>query len=129
MREKAQSGRPPRRRIRPAIRFLIQAVLLCVLWISSAARCRADTDDGIMLLLHHGTTPTDVILDWTGGTLPYEIYRSPNPAALVTAGNKLAEANGLTWTDVPPPGGVHYLRNPAQEQPAAGPRCHRQQDR
>jgi RHS repeat-associated protein len=73
-------------------------------WLSTPLQA----DDGISLLLHHGATPANVVLTWTGGSPAYEVFRSATPASVVTASNRLGETNDATWTDVPPPGGIQY---------------------
>lgn len=67
-------------------------------------------DDGIELFLAHGAGAGEVVLTWTGGTPPFEVFRSTDPADVITAANKLAETVDATWTDVPPVAGVHFYK-------------------
>jgi hypothetical protein len=47
-------------------------------------------------------------LYWTGGNPPYDVYRSTDPALIVTSANRLGETVGNAWIDQPPAAGVHY---------------------
>jgi hypothetical protein len=106
MREQAPCGRQPRPRTKLAGRRLVLVVLLLVVgWSGSSI---ADTNDGITLLLHHGATPANVVLTWSGGSPAYEVYRSASAATLVASANKLGETDDSTWADVPPTGGVQF---------------------
>jgi PKD repeat protein len=67
-------------------------------------------DDGIELFAAHGTGAGEVVLTWTGGAPPFEVFRSADPADVISAANKLAETEDSTWTDVPPVAGVHFYK-------------------
>jgi hypothetical protein len=106
MREQSPFGRQPRPRIKRAV--LVTGILLSVVGMWPGSSSLADTNDGITLLLHHGATPANVSLSWSGGSPAYEVYRSASAATLVTSANKLGETDDSTWADVPPPGGVQF---------------------
>lgn len=49
-------------------------------------------------------------LYWTGGHVPYEVYRSTDPATVVMATNRLGETVGMSWIDEPPVAGTYYYQ-------------------
>ena len=110
MREPAQGGREPSPWTQPTPRSISAVAILLLVRLLTGSVVHADTDDGITLLVHHGATPADVVLTWSGGSPAYEIYRSTSAPTVVTAANELSETNDTTWTDVPPPGGVHFYQ-------------------
>jgi hypothetical protein len=48
-------------------------------------------------------------LYWTGGSTPYEVYRSTDPALVVAATNRLGETILQAWIDEPPPAGGPFF--------------------
>src|SRR5882672_4440883 len=108
MREPVQGGRKSSPWTCPTPRSITAVVILLLGQLLTGSVVLADPDDGITLLLHHGATRADVVLTWSGGSPAYEVYRSARAATVITTANKLSETNDTTWTDVPPPGGVHF---------------------
>lgn len=77
-------------------------VLLAAL-LSALGPAFASTDlAGEVLTINKDTTAGEVVLLWTGGTSPWEVFRSPTPVAVVDPSNRLATTTAGSWTDVPP---------------------------
>src|SRR5262245_47758818 len=105
--EIAQFQRPLQRKHNSKCQAM-RLVLLLVVFLLGV--CEAGADDGIILTVNYAATPGGTALTWTGGSPVFEVYRSTNPALVVAAANKLGETNDSSWTDVPPPGGVHFYK-------------------
>ena len=60
-------------------------------------------DDGIVLLASRSGA-SSVSLSWSGGSAPFDVYRSASPASVFNAGSILSETSGATWLDTPPAG-------------------------
>ncbi len=85
-------------------------------FLTSVATCAfaslaVSADDGIDLTVVNGTGPGAVHLQWTGGALPFGVYRSGDPARVGEAANQLGQTDGSEWPDTPPAGEalVFYL--------------------
>jgi hypothetical protein len=59
---------------------------------------------GEVLTLEQGSAPGEVVLHWTGGASPWEVFRSTNPATVVDPTNRLTTTTAVSWPDTPPPG-------------------------
>src|SRR5262245_56092295 len=107
MREPTPCRRPVPHRVWLAVSILFLNTMFIVAGPWSAGPAYAVDD--ITLDLHHGASPGQVVLDWAGGSAPYEVYRASSPAAVIAPGNKLGESQDPAWTDVPPAGGLHFF--------------------
>jgi len=59
--------------------------------------------DGIELTV--GRDPGGgIVLEWTGGQPPFEVFRSPGPVGVIDPANKIGETDARQWIDTPPPG-------------------------
>lgn len=65
---------------------------------------------GITLSAMPGPGPFEVTLQWLGGQGGFSVYRSTDPATVLDSGNELGQTAGRVWTDLPPPGSIHYYR-------------------
>jgi hypothetical protein len=83
----------------------------------------AVADDGVVLQVSHSPAPGEVRLDWSGGQPVYLVYRSTNPASVVTPANKLGESFGGPWLDSPPAGSIFYYRIVGPCQTPSTERC------
>lgn len=81
------------------------AVLWMIAW--AAAPCLA-LDDGVTLNLDRA--PGAVVLEWSGGTSPYRLYRSTDPTAVTVTSNLLGETGTLSFSDPVPREAVVYYR-------------------
>ena len=66
----------------------------CITELAGAAR------DDLALTVDRAVSPGDLALTWSGGEAPYLVYRSQDPAAVVTATTRVATSAG-TSLDVP----------------------------
>jgi len=57
---------------------------------------------GEVLTVNKGAGPGEVVLLWTGGTSPWQVFRSTAPATVLDPSNRLATTTVGSWTDVPP---------------------------
>ncbi len=77
-----------------------------------------DDDDGdgivdpqdITLLLGRGTSPVVALLEWTGGGAPFRVFRSAEPAGVVSPENLLAQTNGGSAADPEIPADIFFYR-------------------
>ncbi len=58
---------------------------------------------GEILTVNKGAVPGGVVLIWTGGTSPWEVYRSTSPATVLDPANRLGTTTAGPWPDTPPP--------------------------
>src|SRR5262245_52529435 len=70
--------------------------------------------DGVDLRLHVGPGPNDVMLEWTGGLVPYEVFRATSPIDVVAPVHHLVQTTGSNWLDTTPPGTVFFYLVQAQ---------------
>jgi hypothetical protein len=70
----------------------------------------AHAEDGVVLQVSYGPAAGEVRLDWTGGQPVYQVYRSTQPATIVSPGTRLGDTSGNLWLDAPPAGGIFYYR-------------------
>ena len=68
----------------------------------------ATAQDGVTLLLEKSGTPGECILDWSGGTSPYRVYRGPGPIGVADTLNLIGETASAPLVDAPP-GDAYYL--------------------
>ena len=80
-------------------------LILSVLLVSSPAQTPPQE---IALTLRHGPAPLDVTLQWTGGSSPFEIYRSPVASSVCSPDHLLATTDVEVWIDPAPPGTAFY---------------------
>jgi hypothetical protein len=57
---------------------------------------------GEVLTVAKGAAPGEVVLLWTGGTSPWEVFRSIAPATVTHPGNRLGATSAGSWADLPP---------------------------
>ncbi len=89
------------RRFRPRIaRSVTTIVALC------ASLSLAGSSDGIDLRL--ANTLPSVTLQWTGGSPPYEVYRSTTALTATDIPNKITDTGANSYVDSPPTGGSHF---------------------
>ena len=88
-------------------------------WLSVLPAWGMGGPDGVDLHCSRGPGADDVTLQWTGGTAPFGVFRSPFPVNVVGPGNHLGETSGGGWVDTPPPGGILFYL--VQGQCAFGP--------
>jgi alpha-tubulin suppressor-like RCC1 family protein len=77
-------------------------------FLASGSAARADHVDGMTLTLRHGTVPSAVTLDWTGGQPTFSIYRSASKQNVVAAPNLIGTSSLRTFDDTPPAGAVFF---------------------
>lgn len=65
--------------------------------------------DGTTLTLARGAVAGDVVLNWTGGTAPFDIYRSRTASAIDQAANDIGSTSATTFTDRPVDNVTFYL--------------------
>src|SRR5436309_10881352 len=66
--------------------------------------------DGVNLLVTKEPPQGSVRLDWTGGQPYFGVFRSVNPAGVVSPGNRLGLTASSTWPDVPPAGSIFFYK-------------------
>ena len=70
---------------------------------SALGQASASTElAGEVLTVGKGAAPGEVVLLWTGGTSPWEVFRSTSPATVPDPSNRLATTTASSWLDVPP---------------------------
>src|SRR5262245_29903275 len=90
-------------------RSLARIGLALLIVVLGAADAPAQTS-AIVLTVRHGPGPLDVTLEWTGGSAPYEIFRSIDMKDVCQPQNTLAITDVRTWADLAPPAGFVYYR-------------------
>jgi hypothetical protein len=64
--------------------------------------------DGIQLTVARGALPGDVLLTWSGGTEPFQVFRSDEPGNVSDPANLIGQTPTSNWNDAPPPAIIHY---------------------
>src|SRR5262245_43768809 len=65
-------------------------------------------DDGVVLSIAKSATPGEVVLNWTGGTANFSVYRSITANTVLDTANLRTTTSLRTYNDVPPGGIVFY---------------------
>jgi hypothetical protein len=66
----------------------------------------AESPDGIDLTLTY--TPPSITLEWTGGSQPYDVYRSTVASTATDVPHKIADTGVNSYVDNPPTGEIHF---------------------
>jgi len=66
------------------------------------------TPDDIQLTVAHGALQVDVLLTWSGGTEPFQVFRSDEPENVSDPANLIGETQASSWIDSPPSANIHY---------------------
>jgi len=66
--------------------------------------------DGVALRLLKGPGGGDVTLNWTGGQPTFDVFRSASPQNVTDPSNWVYSCTERTWSDSPPPGGIHFYK-------------------
>jgi hypothetical protein len=66
-------------------------------------------DDGVTLGVEKGSTAGEVVLNWSGGTANYTVYRSAGSSAVTDPANTLTTTSALTFSDLPPGATAFYV--------------------
>ena len=74
----------------------------------SSTCTRGCQDDGVALTVAKGATSQDLVLNWSGGTGSYTVYRSADPGAVPASGNELTTTGANEYTDAASAGGTAY---------------------
>ena len=78
-------------------------LLIAAVGFAVGARSAASTDlTGEVLTVNKGAAPGEVVLLWTGGTTPWEVFRSNAPGTVTDPTNRLGSTTVGSWTDLPP---------------------------
>jgi len=85
--------------------LLVMSTLAVHLMIGSSA---IGAPDGIQLTVAHGALPGDVLLTWSGGTEPFQVFRSDEPGNVSDPANLIGQTLTSNWTDSPPSASIHY---------------------
>lgn len=85
--------------------LLVLSTLAVHLMIGSSA---IGALDGIQLTVARGALPGEVLLTWSGGTVPFQVFRSDEPGDVSDPANLIGETLTSSWIDAPPPNGIHY---------------------
>ena len=81
----------------------LAALLLVLVAVALTDATEASADlAGEFLTVEKGTAPGEVVLRWTGGTSPWEVFRSTSPGAVLDPPNRLGTTTASSWPDVPP---------------------------
>jgi hypothetical protein len=71
---------------------------------------RAGAREPVELRLAEGPGAGEVTLRWSGGEATFELYRSADPAEVVSPSREIGETVRRDWIDDPPPGGLFFYR-------------------
>lgn len=66
--------------------------------------------DGINLAVEIGPGASDVSLQWVGGQLPWQVFRSTDPATVTDPANRLGDTDLQAWVDSPPAAELIFYR-------------------
>lgn len=77
----------------------LASAALVVIWAQAAFQARATE----LLSLDRGSSADEVVLHWTGGTSPWEVFRSTDPATVLAPANRVGQTGAPAWTDVAAP--------------------------
>ena len=95
----------------PRDRRPLAALLLLALAVLAVPAIAANPPDGIDLTVARGPGAADVTLTWSGGALPYRVYRSATAGVITDLPSYLGEAAfSNVWVDTPPAGKVFFYR-------------------
>lgn len=81
-------------------------ITLRILVLLTASVAPIHADDGILLTLARGPSPSDAALSWSGSIPNFDFFRSTVPSTVTNPGNSVLITGGRATTDVsvPPPG-------------------------
>jgi hypothetical protein len=85
-------------------------LVLALFVLASAVAPGIAVDDGIALTVDRGINPDQVLLEWSGGSGPYRVFRSETAIAVEATGLLLVETSLTSWIDSPPPGEIFFYR-------------------
>lgn len=78
------------------------------LTIGLALATAAVADEAIDL--RAGRDGATVLLEWTGGSPEYDVYRATSPRDVTAAASRIATSRDRRFGDTPPPGGAYFYR-------------------
>lgn len=67
-------------------------------------------EDGVSMSMARGASAGQVVLNWTGGTAAYTVFRSNVASRVTEPANALTATSLLQYSDTPPAGGIFFYR-------------------
>lgn len=98
-----------------ALGYFVGIVLVGAAFASSTVNA-----DSILLTVQRGPASGQITLSWTGGTAPFDVYRSTSPAGVVAPPHLLGSSAGSPWIDSPPVAPILYYVVTAAASPVCG---------